>query len=100
MNQVVYVLRFDSYDDLKRRWAAFFADPEWAEAKALSEVDARSWPRCSGGSSPPRRSREVTPVATGSGAKPGPAAPAPPTRFTGRTLQPGLSPLDVRKVRT
>jgi hypothetical protein len=39
MNQVVYVLRFESYDDLERKWAAFFADPEWAEAKRNSEVD-------------------------------------------------------------
>lgn len=36
MNEVVYVLRFDSYDDLERKWQAFFADPEWIEAKTLS----------------------------------------------------------------
>ncbi|MER5756935.1 NIPSNAP family protein [Streptomyces sp. NPDC002088] len=39
VNQVVYVLRFDSYDDLERKWAALLADPEWIEAKRLSEVD-------------------------------------------------------------
>ena len=39
MNQVVYVLRHESYDDLERKWAAFFADPEWQEAKRASEVD-------------------------------------------------------------
>jgi len=39
MNEIVYVLRFDSYDDLERKWKAFFADPEWIEAKRLSEVD-------------------------------------------------------------
>jgi hypothetical protein len=39
MNQVVYVLRFDSYGDLERKWAEFFADPDWAEAKARSEAD-------------------------------------------------------------
>lgn len=39
MNEIVYVLRFDSYEDLERKWQAFFADPEWIEAKRLSEVD-------------------------------------------------------------
>ncbi|HEX8093525.1 NIPSNAP family protein [Jatrophihabitans sp.] len=39
MNEIVYVLRFDSYDDLERKWKSFLADPEWIEAKRLSEVD-------------------------------------------------------------
>ena len=36
-NEVVYVLRFDSYDDLQRKWAAFLADPEWQQTAARSE---------------------------------------------------------------
>jgi NIPSNAP len=36
-NEVVYVLRFDSYDDLQRKWAAFLADPEWHQIAARSE---------------------------------------------------------------
>ena len=39
LNEVVYMLRFDSYDDLERRWAGFLADPEWRRVKAESEVD-------------------------------------------------------------
>ncbi|MHA6785948.1 NIPSNAP family protein [Pseudonocardia saturnea] len=38
-NQIVYVLRFDSYDEVEKRWAAFFADPEWKAAAAASEAD-------------------------------------------------------------
>ncbi|MFR9800901.1 NIPSNAP family protein [Pseudonocardia sp. RS010] len=36
-NEIVYVLRFDSYDDLQSKWAAFFADPEWKTVAARSE---------------------------------------------------------------
>ena len=39
MNEIVYVLRFDSYDDLERKWKALLSDPEWIEAKRLSELD-------------------------------------------------------------
>jgi len=39
MQEIVYVLRFESYDDLERRWKAFLADPEWIEAKKQSEAD-------------------------------------------------------------
>jgi hypothetical protein len=39
MNEIVYVLRFDSYEELERKWKALLADPEWAEAKRLSEAD-------------------------------------------------------------
>ncbi|MER7701980.1 NIPSNAP family protein [Kitasatospora sp. NPDC097605] len=39
MNEIVYVLRFDSYDELERKWNALLADPEWIEAKRLSEVN-------------------------------------------------------------
>lgn len=38
-NQIVYVLRFDSYDDLERRWTAMLSDPEWRAAAARSEED-------------------------------------------------------------
>jgi hypothetical protein len=38
-NELVYVLRFDSYEQLQARWAAFQADPEWQQARAASEVD-------------------------------------------------------------
>jgi hypothetical protein len=38
-NQIVYVLRFSSYDEVEKRWAAFFADPEWRAAAAASEAD-------------------------------------------------------------
>jgi hypothetical protein len=36
-NEIVYVLRFDSYQQVQDRWAAFFADPEWQEIAARSE---------------------------------------------------------------
>jgi hypothetical protein len=39
MNEVVYVIRHDSYDDLERKWKSFLSDPEWVEAKKQSEVD-------------------------------------------------------------
>lgn len=38
-NELVYVMRFDSHDDMATKWAAFMADPEWREARAASEVD-------------------------------------------------------------
>ena len=38
-NELVYVMRFDSYDDMATKWAAFTADPEWREKRASSEVD-------------------------------------------------------------
>jgi hypothetical protein len=38
-NQLVYVLRFDSTDDLAAKWEAFRADPAWQQAKAASEAD-------------------------------------------------------------
>ena len=38
-NELVYVLSFDDYGDMERKWAAFQADPEWQKARAASEVD-------------------------------------------------------------
>jgi hypothetical protein len=38
-NELVYVMRFDSYDDMATKWAAFRADPEWNEARGASEAD-------------------------------------------------------------
>ena len=38
-NELVYVLRFEDYADLERRWAAFQADPEWRQARSASEQD-------------------------------------------------------------
>ena len=38
-NELVYVMRFDSYDDMATKWAAFQADPEWRAARAASEED-------------------------------------------------------------
>ncbi|MFC4949369.1 NIPSNAP family protein [Pseudonocardia sp. GCM10023141] len=38
-NELVYVLRFDSYDDMVAKWAAMQADPEWLKIKGDSEAD-------------------------------------------------------------
>ncbi len=38
-NELVYVMKFDSYDDMATRWAAFQADPEWRAARKASEAD-------------------------------------------------------------
>ena len=38
-NELVYVMRFDSYDDMATKWAAFQADPEWRAARKASEAD-------------------------------------------------------------
>lgn len=38
-NELVYVLKFDSYGDMMGKWAAFMADPEWIKVKAESEAD-------------------------------------------------------------
>jgi hypothetical protein len=38
-NELVYVLRFDSYDDMQHKWTDFIADPEWVSVKAESEKD-------------------------------------------------------------
>ena len=36
-NQLVYVLRFGSYQEMQERWAAFQGDPEWLAARQESE---------------------------------------------------------------
>jgi len=38
-NELVYVLRFQSYQEMQERWAAFQADPEWRRARQESEKD-------------------------------------------------------------
>ncbi|HEV7470662.1 MAG: family containing protein [Pseudonocardia sp.] len=38
-NELVYVMRFDSYDDMATKWAAFTADEEWRAVRAASEED-------------------------------------------------------------
>jgi hypothetical protein len=38
-NELVYVMAFDSYDDMASKWAGFMADPEWREIRSASEVD-------------------------------------------------------------
>jgi hypothetical protein len=38
-NELVYVMRFDSLDDMATKWAAFRADPEWDQARQASEAD-------------------------------------------------------------
>ncbi|MBF6061098.1 NIPSNAP family protein [Nocardia terpenica] len=38
-NELVYVLKFDSYADMADKWARFVADPEWITVKAESEAD-------------------------------------------------------------
>ncbi|HVL85072.1 MAG TPA: NIPSNAP family protein [Pseudonocardia sp.] len=38
-NELVYVMSFDSYDEMARKWAAFMADPHWQEVKRASEAD-------------------------------------------------------------
>jgi len=39
-NELVYVLQFESYEDLQARWAAFAADPDWVEVRRASEERA------------------------------------------------------------
>ena len=38
-NELVYVMKFDSYDDMATKWAAFRADREWNEVRRASEAD-------------------------------------------------------------
>ena len=38
-NELVYVMRFDSYEDMAAKWTAFRADPEWNEVRKASEAD-------------------------------------------------------------
>ena len=36
-NQLVYALRFRSYQEMQERWTAFLGDPEWLRARQESE---------------------------------------------------------------
>jgi hypothetical protein len=38
-NELVYVVKWESYDDMLKHWRAFATDPEWIEAKAATEAD-------------------------------------------------------------
>lgn len=38
-NELVYVMKFDSYDDMAAKWATFQADPEWQAVRRASEED-------------------------------------------------------------
>ncbi|MFF4214506.1 NIPSNAP family protein [Streptomyces sp. NPDC001796] len=38
-NELVYVLKWDSYAQMAEKWAAYLTDPDWLEAKAASEAD-------------------------------------------------------------
>ena len=38
-NELVYVMRFDSYEDMATKWAAFQSDPDWLEVRSASEAD-------------------------------------------------------------
>ncbi len=38
-NDLTYMLAWESMADREKRWNAFFADPEWNEAKTASEAD-------------------------------------------------------------
>lgn len=38
-NELVYVVRFDSYEDMAAKWATFRADEEWNEVRRASEAD-------------------------------------------------------------
>jgi hypothetical protein len=37
VNELVYVLKFDSYAEFGKRWAAFNADPDWLAARTASQ---------------------------------------------------------------
>jgi len=38
-NELVYVMAFESYDEMATKWAAFQADPEWQQVRRDSEAD-------------------------------------------------------------
>jgi hypothetical protein len=38
-NILTYMLKWESLADREQKWNAFFADPEWIEARANSEKD-------------------------------------------------------------
>ena len=39
IGEVVYVVRWDSYQQLQDGWSRFLADPEWQRVKSQSEQD-------------------------------------------------------------
>ena len=39
INELVYVLKFDSEQDMASKWAAFYADTEWHAVRDASEAD-------------------------------------------------------------
>jgi hypothetical protein len=38
-NQLTYVLRFDSYQEMQERWTTFQRDPDWLQVRSESEVN-------------------------------------------------------------
>ncbi|WP_214368304.1 NIPSNAP family protein [Pseudonocardia sp. H11422] len=38
-NELVYVMKWDSYAEMADKWAAMMSDPEWVKVKAASEED-------------------------------------------------------------
>ncbi|MHA6796454.1 NIPSNAP family protein [Pseudonocardia bannensis] len=38
-NELVYVMKWDSYDEMADKWAAMMSDPEWVKVKTASEED-------------------------------------------------------------
>ena len=40
-NDLTYMLAWESLADREKKWNAFFADPEWLEARADSEKDGQ-----------------------------------------------------------
>jgi hypothetical protein len=39
VNELVYVMRHRSYEEMFRRWEAFLTDHEWAALRAETEAD-------------------------------------------------------------
>ena len=38
-NELVYIMRFESYREMQEQWATFVSNPEWQAVKEKSEVD-------------------------------------------------------------
>lgn len=38
-NELVYIMRWDSYEEMQERWATFVSNPDWQAVKQESEVD-------------------------------------------------------------
>ncbi|WNJ82181.1 NIPSNAP family protein (plasmid) [Cedecea neteri] len=39
VNELVYVLKFDSEQDMATKWQAFYSDTEWHNVRDTSEID-------------------------------------------------------------